>query len=76
MSLEPPVIDDTAEESARLHAFIEQHHNVMVLTGAGISAASGIPTYRDHHGQWQRSDPIQHRQFMDQHYYRQRYWAH
>lgn len=45
-----------------------------MLTGAGISAGSGIPTYRDHEGNWQRSDPIQHQDFMRQKTARQRYW--
>ena len=35
-----------------------------VLTGAGVSAASGIPTYRDRDGRWLRVDPIQHREFV------------
>lgn len=58
-----------------LQRFVDDHGRIMVLTGAGISLASGIPTYRDHAGLWQRSDPIQHQQFMDQYYFRQRYWA-
>jgi len=28
--------------------------NMLVLTGAGISAESGISTFRDHHGLWER----------------------
>lgn len=46
-----------------------------VLTGAGVSAASGIPTYRDRTGRWLRVDPIQHREFIESHSKRQRYWA-
>ena len=26
----------------------------LVLTGAGVSAESGVPTYRDKQGNWQR----------------------
>ncbi len=48
---------------------------LLVLTGAGISVGSGIPTYRDDAGRWQRSDPIQHMEFIQQHAKRQRYWA-
>ena len=44
-------------------------------TGAGLSAASGIPTYRDDEGRWQRSDPIQHRDFVTREASRRRYWA-
>ena len=36
----------------------------LVITGAGISLSSGIPTYRDDKGQWLRSDPIQHQEFI------------
>ena len=46
-----------------------------VLTGAGVSAASGIPTYRDRTGRWLRVDSIQHREFVESHSKRQRYWA-
>lgn len=48
---------------------------LVVLTGAGLSAASGIPTYRNDRGEWQRSDPIQHQAFITQADQRQRYWA-
>lgn len=47
----------------------------VVLSGAGISAGSGIPTYRDDTGQWLRSDPIQHQDFVKHTSSRQRYWA-
>ncbi|ERS91594.1 NAD-dependent protein deacetylase [Halomonas sp. PBN3] len=58
-----------------LVAFIERHPRLAVLSGAGISTASGIPDYRDAAGEWKRSPPMQHRQFMGSHAARQRYWA-
>lgn len=48
---------------------------MLALTGAGISASSGIPTYRDQQGRWQRSDPIQHQDFVNDPWTRQRYWC-
>jgi NAD-dependent SIR2 family protein deacetylase len=45
------------------------------LGGAGLSAASGIPTYRDASGNWRHSSPIQHREFLEDHDRRRRYWA-
>lgn len=34
-------------------------NRVAVLTGAGVSAESGIPTFRDaHEGLWARYDPM------------------
>ena len=46
-----------------------------VLTGAGVSANSGIPTYRDRTGRWLRVNPIQHKEFIESSSKRQRYWA-
>ena len=48
---------------------------VAVITGAGLSTGSGIPAYRDQHGQWQHSQPIQHQEFLNSPATRQRYWA-
>jgi len=56
-------------------AFLEDNKPLVVLTGAGISAASGIPTYRDSAGNWNRSDPIKHQEFINSEAMRQRYWA-
>lgn len=62
-------------ETAELIAFVRRHPRLLVLTGAGLSTASGIPAYRDHTGQWRRSAPIQHRDFLASHAARQRYWS-
>lgn len=32
--------------------------NVVVLTGAGVSADSGVDTFRDQNGVWQKNDPM------------------
>ena len=37
---------------------LKKAHHVVVLTGAGISAESGIPTFRDAQtGYWEKYDP-------------------
>lgn len=47
----------------------------VVLTGAGMSTASGIPAYRGAAGQWQHPAPIQHQAFLREAAVRRRYWA-
>lgn len=58
-----------------IETLLNTHPNMVALTGAGISAASGIPTYRNDAGDWQRSEPIQHRDFIEKQEARRRYWA-
>ncbi|TNF86362.1 MAG: NAD-dependent protein deacetylase [Gammaproteobacteria bacterium] len=60
---------------AGLAAYLAGIERLFVLTGAGISAPSGIGTYRNHEGDWQRSDPVQHQDFLKQANARRRYWA-
>jgi NAD-dependent SIR2 family protein deacetylase len=57
-----------------LQDFLAAKSKLVVLSGAGISVGSGIPTYRDKAGNWQRSNPIQHQDFMSRRSARQRYW--
>lgn len=57
------------------HDFLRAHPRVVVLTGAGVSCASGIPAYRDAKGGWMHSTPIQHRDFIQRVEQRQRYWT-
>lgn len=58
-----------------LFDFIHANPRLFVLTGAGISAGSGIPTYRDDDARWQRRAPITHQEFIGSDASRRRYWA-
>ncbi len=70
------VHNNTATSPAtRLAEFVDRYAPVLVLTGAGISTASGIPDYRNDSGEWKRKQPVQHQVFMNDPAARQRYWA-
>lgn len=45
------------ERIALVRARLVKAKNVMVITGAGVSAESGIPTFRDEKGLWREFDP-------------------
>jgi NAD-dependent SIR2 family protein deacetylase len=55
--------------------FCTSHRRLFVLTGAGVSTASGISDYRDHRGEWKQQPPMDYRDFMGSAAMRQRYWA-
>lgn len=58
-----------------LAAFLERYPKTLVLTGAGISTASGIPDYRDKDGVRRGKAPIQGPDFRSKEAVRKRYWA-
>jgi NAD-dependent deacetylase len=47
---------------------------VAVLTGAGLSTASGIPDFRSPGGRWERYQPVSLPEFMDHESAREAYW--
>ena len=55
--------------------FFETHKRIVVLTGAGVSTASGIPDYRDEKGAWKHSPPMEYRDFIGSENSRRRYWT-
>jgi NAD-dependent SIR2 family protein deacetylase len=59
----------------QLAAFLRQHRRIAVLTGAGVSTASGIPDYRDDAGAWKHARPVMYGDFRNSAQVRRRYWA-
>ena len=59
----------------QLHTFLQRHDRILVLTGAGLSTASGIPDYRDKEGVRRGRTPIQGPDFRKSEAVRRRYWA-
>jgi NAD-dependent SIR2 family protein deacetylase len=66
---------DHAALAAGLAEWLTAYERLVVVTGAGVSTASGIPDYRDAEGEWKRQAPIQHRAFVTRDAVRRRYWA-
>ncbi len=58
-----------------LISFLASHQRLLVLTGAGLSTASGIPDYRDASGAWKRQQPVQYNDFVSSAGVRRRYWG-
>ncbi|QGZ38310.1 NAD-dependent SIR2 family protein deacetylase [Pseudoduganella flava] len=63
------------EQIDQLADFLDRHRNVLVLTGAGLSTASGIPGYRDEEGVRRGRAPVQGPEFRRNDAVRRRYWA-
>ncbi|MES2115659.1 MAG: NAD-dependent protein deacetylase [Pseudomonadota bacterium] len=66
---------DEQVQLERLAAFLRAHANVLALTGAGMSTASGIPGYRDEEGVRRGRQPVQGPEFRRSDAVRRRYWA-
>lgn len=65
---------DPVEHRAALERLLHGRR-VCVITGAGISTASGIPGYRDREANWARKPPVTHQDFIASEATRRRYWA-
>ncbi|QNA99962.1 NAD-dependent protein deacetylase [Massilia sp. Se16.2.3] len=61
--------------AVQLADFLERHPKTLVLTGAGLSTASGIPDYRDRDGVRRGKLPIQGPEFRRSQAVQRRYWA-
>ena len=66
---------DDHDRAAELAGFLARHPKTLVLTGAGLSTASGIPDYRDRDGVRRGRQPIQGPDFRRSAAVQRRYWA-
>ena len=62
-------------QSEQLAGFLQQNELIAVVSGAGVSTASGIPDYRDQNGDWKHAEPIQFPDFVKSPDARKRYWT-
>jgi len=68
-------VTDPSKAREVLMRFLRENAPVTVITGAGLSTDSGIPDYRDSNGEWKRTPPVQHQDYMRSEAVRKRYWA-
>ena len=52
-------MQQTEDTIARVRPWIQDARRIVVLTGAGVSAESGVPTFRGDKGLWRSWDPMQ-----------------
>ena len=62
-------------QAQALKKFFGRADRVAVVSGAGVSTASGIPDYRDRNGDWKHARPVQFGAFVTEEETRRRYWA-
>ena len=62
------------EAVAKLGALWAQAKCTVVLTGAGLSTASGIPDFRSPGGRWERYQPVTIQEFVASEAAREEYW--
>ena len=67
--------NDLHKAVGALAAFLERYPRALVMTGAGLSTASGIPDYRDRDGVRRGRVPIQGPEFRRSLDVQRRYWA-
>jgi NAD-dependent SIR2 family protein deacetylase len=65
----------TPDQAHALAQFLTRYPRALVLTGAGLSTASGIPDYRDREGVRRGKQPIQGPEFRKSPAVQRRYWA-
>lgn len=75
MSQSLSVAEEAVDLLPALAQLLKTHRQVLVLTGAGVSTASGIPDYRDDSGARRGRLPIQGAEFRQSEAARKRYWA-
>ena len=75
VTLGAPVGGTVTADGQALRTFIDRHPRLLVLTGAGVSTAAGIPDYRDAEGRWKGAAPMSWQAFSGSDQARQRYWA-
>lgn len=65
----------SSRELNALRAFVSRCHNLVAITGAGLSTESGIPDYRGPRGAYSRGhQPTTFQQFVGDDLARKRYW--
>lgn len=67
---------DIQSEAQKLYDWFQGKHDVLCITGAGISTDSGIPDYRGNNGSYYKNHvPTLHHEFIHKEQTRKRYWA-